>query len=129
MANNTVLIVGAGPTGMTAAIELKRLGMDVRIIDKSDHMARYSQAWWCRRVRWNNFRDTGLRMRQFRTGAGCTEPSSTAKESRLWISSLMQCRAGILSRYLFHNRRLRRCSTATWNRWVFKPNVTWNWFR
>ena len=44
MANNTVLIVGAGPTGMTAAIELKRLGMDVRIIDKSDHMARYSQA-------------------------------------------------------------------------------------
>jgi len=44
MANNIVLIVGAGPTGMTAAIELKRLGMDVRIIDKSDHMARYSQA-------------------------------------------------------------------------------------
>jgi 2-polyprenyl-6-methoxyphenol hydroxylase-like FAD-dependent oxidoreductase len=44
MANNEVLIVGAGPTGMTAAIELKRLGMDVRIIDKSDHMARYSQA-------------------------------------------------------------------------------------
>ena len=44
MANNTVLIVGAGPTGITAAIELKRLGMDVRIIDKSDHMARYSQA-------------------------------------------------------------------------------------
>ncbi len=44
MANNTVLIVGAGPTGLTAAIELKRLGMDVRIIDKSDHMARYSQA-------------------------------------------------------------------------------------
>ncbi len=44
MANNTVLIVGAGPTGMTAAIELKRLGMDVRIIDKSDHLARHSQA-------------------------------------------------------------------------------------
>lgn len=39
-----VLIVGGGPTGMTAAIELKRMGMDVRIIDKSDHMARYSQA-------------------------------------------------------------------------------------
>jgi len=29
---------------MTAAIELKRLGMNVRVIDKSDHMARYSQA-------------------------------------------------------------------------------------
>ena len=44
MANDTVLIVGAGPTGMTAAIELKRLGMDVRIVDKSDHLAQYSQA-------------------------------------------------------------------------------------
>jgi 2-polyprenyl-6-methoxyphenol hydroxylase-like FAD-dependent oxidoreductase len=44
MANQQVLIVGAGPTGMTAAIELKRLGMDVRVIDKSDHLARYSQA-------------------------------------------------------------------------------------
>ena len=29
---------------MTAAIELKRLGMDVRLVDRSDHMARYSQA-------------------------------------------------------------------------------------
>jgi 2-polyprenyl-6-methoxyphenol hydroxylase-like FAD-dependent oxidoreductase len=44
MADVQVLIVGAGPTGMTAAIELKRAGVDVRIVDKSDHMARYSQA-------------------------------------------------------------------------------------
>ena len=44
MAGNEVLIVGAGPTGMTAAIELKRAGMDVRIIDKADHLARFSQA-------------------------------------------------------------------------------------
>jgi len=38
------LVIGAGPTGMTAAIELKRLGMDVRIIDKGSHIARHSQA-------------------------------------------------------------------------------------
>ena len=44
MTDLQVLIVGAGPTGMTAAMELKRLGMDVRVIDKSDHMAQYSQA-------------------------------------------------------------------------------------
>ena len=44
MPDPQVLVVGAGPTGMTAAIELKRLGLDVRVIDKSDHMARYSQA-------------------------------------------------------------------------------------
>jgi 2-polyprenyl-6-methoxyphenol hydroxylase-like FAD-dependent oxidoreductase len=39
-----VLIVGAGPTGMTAAIELKRAGLNVRIVDKSLHMAQHSQA-------------------------------------------------------------------------------------
>jgi 3-(3-hydroxy-phenyl)propionate hydroxylase len=44
MANKEVLIVGAGPTGMAAAIELMRLGIGVRIVDKSDHLARYSQA-------------------------------------------------------------------------------------
>jgi 2-polyprenyl-6-methoxyphenol hydroxylase-like FAD-dependent oxidoreductase len=44
MATNPVLIVGAGPTGMTAAIELRRAGLDVRIIDKSDHPALFSQA-------------------------------------------------------------------------------------
>jgi 2-polyprenyl-6-methoxyphenol hydroxylase-like FAD-dependent oxidoreductase len=39
-----VLIVGAGPTGMTMAIEAQRAGLAVRIIDKSDHTARHSQA-------------------------------------------------------------------------------------
>jgi 2-polyprenyl-6-methoxyphenol hydroxylase-like FAD-dependent oxidoreductase len=39
-----VLVVGAGPTGMTMAIELKRFGFDVRVIDKSDHQAAHSQA-------------------------------------------------------------------------------------
>jgi 2-polyprenyl-6-methoxyphenol hydroxylase-like FAD-dependent oxidoreductase len=38
------LVVGAGPTGMTMAIELKRAGVDVRIIDKSSHQALHSQA-------------------------------------------------------------------------------------
>ncbi len=38
------MIVGAVPTRITAAIELKRAGMDVHIIDTSDHLAQYSQA-------------------------------------------------------------------------------------
>ena len=41
---NTILIVGAGPTGLTAAIELRRFGLPVRLIDKVDHPARWSQA-------------------------------------------------------------------------------------
>ncbi len=39
-----ILVVGAGPTGMSAAIELRRAGLDVRIIDKSEHLAQHSQA-------------------------------------------------------------------------------------
>ena len=38
------LVVGAGPTGLTAAIELKRFGVPVRIIDKARQPAQYSQA-------------------------------------------------------------------------------------
>ncbi len=44
MNTSSVLVVGAGPTGMTMAIELKRAGLDVRIIDKSNHLALHSQA-------------------------------------------------------------------------------------
>lgn len=39
-----ILIVGAGPTGLAAAIELRRFGLPVRLIDKADHAARWSQA-------------------------------------------------------------------------------------
>jgi 2-polyprenyl-6-methoxyphenol hydroxylase-like FAD-dependent oxidoreductase len=44
MSSDLVLVVGAGPSGLTMAIELKRLGLDVRLIDKSEHGAQYSQA-------------------------------------------------------------------------------------
>src|SRR5215469_17043340 len=39
-----VLIVGAGPTGMTAAIELNRFGISVRLIDKLLEPATTSRA-------------------------------------------------------------------------------------
>ncbi len=38
------LIVGAGPTGLTLAIELRRFGLTVRLIDKAERPARWSQA-------------------------------------------------------------------------------------
>jgi 2-polyprenyl-6-methoxyphenol hydroxylase-like FAD-dependent oxidoreductase len=40
----SVLVVGAGPTGMTMAIELRRMGFEVRIVERSNHMALHSQA-------------------------------------------------------------------------------------
>ncbi|MFC7676193.1 FAD-dependent oxidoreductase [Mycolicibacterium sp. GCM10028919] len=39
-----VLIVGAGPTGLTAAVELARLGVDVRIIDRAPAPSSTSRA-------------------------------------------------------------------------------------
>src|SRR6266481_2560427 len=39
-----VLIAGAGPTGMTAALELSRLGIPVRLIDKNDKPETTSRA-------------------------------------------------------------------------------------
>ncbi|HEV7422052.1 MAG TPA: FAD-dependent oxidoreductase [Mycobacterium sp.] len=40
----SVLVVGAGPTGLTAAIELSRLGVDVRIVDKATAPSTTSRA-------------------------------------------------------------------------------------
>ena len=40
----TVLVVGAGPTGMTAAMELSRLGIPVRLVEKTAKPATTSRA-------------------------------------------------------------------------------------
>ena len=42
--DHSVLIAGAGPTGLAMAIELKRAGLPVRIFDKSPHPTEHSQA-------------------------------------------------------------------------------------
>jgi 2-polyprenyl-6-methoxyphenol hydroxylase-like FAD-dependent oxidoreductase len=39
-----VLIVGAGPTGLVLALWLKRLGIDVRVIDKTAEAGTTSRA-------------------------------------------------------------------------------------
>jgi 2-polyprenyl-6-methoxyphenol hydroxylase-like FAD-dependent oxidoreductase len=39
-----VLIAGAGPTGLTAAMELSRMGVAVRIIDKAKGPSETSRA-------------------------------------------------------------------------------------
>ncbi len=41
-----ILIVGAGPTGLTAAVELARLGIIPKIIDRKDGPSPLSRAAW-----------------------------------------------------------------------------------
>jgi 2-polyprenyl-6-methoxyphenol hydroxylase-like FAD-dependent oxidoreductase len=40
----SVLIVGAGPAGMTAAMELSRFGIPVRLVEKTSKAATTSRA-------------------------------------------------------------------------------------
>src|SRR5262245_49406391 len=42
--NTQVLIIGAGPTGLTLALWLKRLGVEIRIVDKSTDPGETSRA-------------------------------------------------------------------------------------
>ena len=65
--NPIVLIVGAGPVGLTMAIELTRYGVPVRIIDKSDHRTDKSKAL----VIWSRTLELIDRM-------GCTERFTSA---------------------------------------------------
>jgi 2-polyprenyl-6-methoxyphenol hydroxylase-like FAD-dependent oxidoreductase len=39
-----VVVIGAGPTGLTAAVELSRMGVDVRIVDKASEASTTSRA-------------------------------------------------------------------------------------
>jgi 2-polyprenyl-6-methoxyphenol hydroxylase-like FAD-dependent oxidoreductase len=48
-----VLIVGAGPTGLTATLELSRLGIAVRLIEKAPKPRRRRAPSACRRGPWN----------------------------------------------------------------------------
>ena len=44
MMNVPILIIGAGPVGMTMASELARFGVPIRIVDKAPHRTDKSKA-------------------------------------------------------------------------------------
>ncbi len=67
-----VLIVGAGPTGMTLALELKRMGITVRLIDKKTHLAEHSQALVIQARTLEQFQRYGIAEETVRSGRKLT---------------------------------------------------------
>jgi 2-polyprenyl-6-methoxyphenol hydroxylase-like FAD-dependent oxidoreductase len=53
MARSDVLIIGAGPTGLVLALWLTKLGVKVRIVDKTAEPGTTSRPWRFRHGRWN----------------------------------------------------------------------------
>jgi glycine/D-amino acid oxidase-like deaminating enzyme len=63
-----VLIVGAGPTGLTAALELSRMGVRVRLIDKREAPATTSRAIGVQARTLELFEQRGLAEEMLRLG-------------------------------------------------------------
>ena len=51
MSDTQVLIVGAGPTGLVLALWLNRLGLRLRILDKTRNPGPRHGPWWSTRGR------------------------------------------------------------------------------
>lgn len=63
-----VLVIGAGPTGLTAAAEARRHGLSVRIIDKNEARTSFSKALVVHSRTLELFSDMGLVMRVLARG-------------------------------------------------------------
>jgi 2-polyprenyl-6-methoxyphenol hydroxylase-like FAD-dependent oxidoreductase len=85
MRDQNVLIVGAGPTGLSMAIELKRLGVPFRLVEKSQHAAQYSQALVVQARTLEQFERYGLAETAVRRGRPLKQASAIS-EGRTIIS-------------------------------------------
>ena len=65
---SSVLIVGAGPTGLAAAVELHRRGIPARIINKAPHGASGDRATWIQSATLERLHESGASERIVREG-------------------------------------------------------------
>jgi 2-polyprenyl-6-methoxyphenol hydroxylase-like FAD-dependent oxidoreductase len=100
----SILVVGAGPTGMTAAIELKRAGLDVRIIDKRDHLSERSQALALQARTLEQFQSPN---RPSSAGGNFVAYGSSAKTSKSSPSLLTRSPAVIRISFSFRSQKPR----------------------
>jgi 2-polyprenyl-6-methoxyphenol hydroxylase-like FAD-dependent oxidoreductase len=79
-----VLIVGAGPTGLTLAIELARRGIDSRIVDKAERFAVGSRGDGLQPRTLEVFEDLGVLDEVFAAGIGAPVMRIYDRESVVW---------------------------------------------
>lgn len=80
---HSVLVVGAGPTGLTAALELARLGIGVRIVDKASAPSLTSRALGVQARTLELLRPRGLTDDMLRLGNKVFETALHARGKRL----------------------------------------------
>lgn len=78
---SAVLIVGAGPTGLTMAIELARRGVAVRIVDGAAAPTTETRALGVQPRTLELFEKLGLAKASVADGVPVTHPTSSARES------------------------------------------------
>ncbi|MEU7632179.1 FAD-dependent monooxygenase [Nocardia sp. NPDC049220] len=78
-----VLIVGAGPTGLTAAVELSRLGVDIRVIDRSPAPSTTSKALAVQARTVELLQPRGVGESMLRAGKQCTATSIYGRDRKL----------------------------------------------
>jgi 2-polyprenyl-6-methoxyphenol hydroxylase-like FAD-dependent oxidoreductase len=79
-----VLIAGAGPTGLTLAIELARRGIDVRIVDKAERFAVGSRGDGLQPRTLEVFEDLGVLDEVFAAGIGAPLMRIYDRKSVVW---------------------------------------------
>lgn len=109
----TVLIVGAGPAGMTAALELSRFGIPVRLIEKAPEPATTSRAVGVQARTLELLEQRGLAAPSSRKETPATEPAFMARESAFFVWPSRTSTASTTTLCLYRRRKLRGASRSS----------------
>ena len=123
MALNEALIVGAGPTGLTLAAEFQRFGIPFRLIDKSNHGAKYSQALVVQARTLEQLERYGLAEEAVKQGRQLKQATLISEGKTIVSIPFDKIRAAILSFFSCPKTRPRSCYSIICNRSGYRLSV------